>query len=97
MDYRFLRQTGLKVSELCLCAMTLGREVTEDDGHQMLDRFVAAGGNFIDLSRDSGWEPFSCLQPLYNLLGRSTERELLPVCRREGLGVIPWSPFAAAG
>lgn len=47
----------------------------------------------IDISRQMGWEPFSCLQPLYNLLDRSIEWELLPVCRTEGLGVIPWSPL----
>jgi aryl-alcohol dehydrogenase-like predicted oxidoreductase len=47
----------------------------------------------IDLSRQQGWEPFSCLQPLYNLLDRSFEWELLPVCEAEGVGVIPWSPL----
>ena len=47
----------------------------------------------IDLSRRMGWEPFTCLQPQYNLLCRSTEWELLPVCANEGLGVIPWSPL----
>jgi aryl-alcohol dehydrogenase-like predicted oxidoreductase len=47
----------------------------------------------IDLSRANGWEPFTCLQPLYNLLDRSIEWELLPVCRSEGVGVIPWSPL----
>ena len=47
----------------------------------------------IDLSRRMGWEPFSCLQPQYNLLCRSTEWELVPVCLNEGLGVIPWSPL----
>ncbi len=207
MNYRFLGQTGLKVSELCLGAMTLGREADEATSRQILDRFVAAGGNFIDtadvytrgvseeivgrwlkdqprddfivatkvrfpmgegpnevglsrkhilagveaslrrlqtdyidlyqvhcwdaftplaetlstldnlvksgkvryigasnytgwqmqkaisLSKQMGWEPFTCLQPLYNLLDRSTEWELLPVCQSEGLGVIPWSPL----
>lgn len=50
MDYRFLGRTGLKVSELCLGAMTFGREheATEAESHEMLARFVAAGGNFID-------------------------------------------------
>jgi aryl-alcohol dehydrogenase-like predicted oxidoreductase len=50
MDYRFLGHTGLRVSELCLGAMTFGRqnEATEEESHAMLDRFVAAGGNFID-------------------------------------------------
>ena len=48
MEIRFLGRTGLSVSELCLGAMTFGREATEAESHAMLDRFVAAGGNFID-------------------------------------------------
>ncbi len=48
MDYRNLGATGLKVSELCLGAMTFGRESTEEVSRQLLDRFTAAGGNFID-------------------------------------------------
>lgn len=48
MEYRYLGATGLKVSELCLGAMTFGRESSEDDSHRMLDHFVEAGGNFID-------------------------------------------------
>lgn len=207
MQYRYLGRTGLKVSELCLGAMTFGRETSEADSLRMLDRFVEAGGNFIDtanvysqgiseeilgrwlagkrrddfiiatkvrfamgpgpndlglsrkhilsaveaslhrmntdyidlyqvhmwdpgtpleetlqaldqlvragkvrylgasnyagyqlqkaidLSRLHGWEPFACLQPLYNLLDRSFEWELGPVCETEGVGVIPWSPL----
>lgn len=38
----------MKVSELCLGTMTFGRESSEQDSHHILDRFVAAGGNFID-------------------------------------------------
>lgn len=207
MNYRYLGKTGLKVSELCLGAMTFGRETTEADSRAMLDRFVAAGGNFIDtanvytrgaseeivgrwlqgkqrhdlviatkvrfpmgegpndlglsrhhilwaaeeslrrlgtdyidlyqvhcwdpgapleetlsaldslvrsgkvryvgasnyaawqlqkavdLSKQHGWEQFSCLQPLYNLLDRAIEWELVQVCQNEGLGIIPWSPL----
>ena len=48
MNYRNLGRTGLKVSELCLGAMTFGRESTESESHAILDRFVQAGGNFID-------------------------------------------------
>ena len=50
MKYRYLGKTGLKVSELCLGAMTFGREneATEEESFQMMGRFVAAGGNFID-------------------------------------------------
>ena len=207
MDYRFLGNTGLKVSELCLGAMTFGRETSEEDSRAMLNRFVEVGGNFIDsanvythgaseeilgrwlkekrrddfviatkvrfgmgpgpndlglsrkhilsaveaslrrlnteyldlyqvhcwdnkaplvetlaaldtlvksgkvryigasnfsgwqlqkaidLSRHNGWEPFSCLQPQYNLLERGIEWELVPVCLNEGVGIIPWSPL----
>jgi len=207
MDYRYMGKTGLKVSELCLGALTFGRESSEEVSFQILDRFVAAGGNFVDtadsyslggseevlgrwlrdkrrddvviatkvrfpmgpgpndlglsrkhilssveaslrrlrtdyidlyqvhcwdhatpleetlstlnmlvqsgkvryigasnfngwqlqraldLSRHRGWEPFTCLQPQYNLLCRSTEWELVPVCLNEGLGILPWSPL----
>jgi aryl-alcohol dehydrogenase-like predicted oxidoreductase len=40
-----------------------------------------------------GWEPFVSLQPLYNLLDRELEWDLVPVCLNEGVGVIPWSPL----
>lgn len=207
MNQRYLGRTGLKVSELCLGAMTFGREAKEEVSYQMLDHFVEAGGNFIDtadvyshgisetllgkwlkgknrddfviaskvrfsmgdgpndiglsrkhiisgveaslrrldsdyidlyqihawdpgtplvetletlnslvqsgkvryigasnvagwqlqkaidISKEMGWEPFSCLQPLYNLLDRSIEWELIPVCLNEGVGIIPWSPL----
>ena len=207
MNYRQMGKSGLRVSELCLGAMTFGRETTETDSFQILDRFIEAEGNFIDtadvysagksedilgrwlkgkvradfviatkvrfnmgpgtndlglsrkhildgvenslrrlgtdyidiyqihkwdqatpieetlrtldslvqagkvrylgasnvagyqlqkaidISEANGWEPFTCLQPLYNLLDRSIEWELLPVCQNEGVGVIPWSPL----
>ena len=48
MHYRFLGTTGLKVSELCLGAMTFGRESGEPASQQILDRFLDAGGNVID-------------------------------------------------
>src|SRR5690349_16209969 len=48
MEQRFLGKTGMKVSELCLGAMTFGRETTEKDSLKIMDRFVEAGGNFID-------------------------------------------------
>lgn len=207
MQYRYMGRTGLKVSELCLGAMTFGRESTEEESYQMLDHFKDVGGNFIDtadvyseglsetilgrwlkqqnrddfviatkvrfnmgdgpndlglsrkhilagveaslkrldtdyidlyqthgwdpgtpleetlqtldslvqsgkvryigasnvtawqlqkaidISRFNGWEPFSCLQPLYNLLDRELEWDLVPVCLNEGVGIIPWSPL----
>lgn len=207
MEYRFMGRTGLRVSELCLGAMTFGRETEEDESIRMMDRFVEMGGTFIDtadvygqgvseeivgrwlkaqkrddlvlatkvrfsmgsgvndvglsrkhilsgvenslrrlqtdyidlyqvhmwddgtpleetlstlnqlvqsgkvryigasnyaawqlqkavdISNFSGWEPFSCLQPLYNLLDRDIETEIVPVCQNEGIGIIPWSPL----
>lgn len=207
MEYRFLGRTGLRVSELCLGTMTFGRESSEEESRMILDRFVEAGGNFldsadvyskgtseeiigrwlkgrrrdalviatkvrfsmgegpndtglsrkhilsavegslrrlgtdyidlyqvhcwddatpldetlstldglvrsgkvrylgasnfaawqlqkaVDLARFNGWQPFACLQPLYNLLDRWTEWEHLPMCQAEGIGVIPWSPL----
>ncbi len=207
MNYRLMGKTGLKVSELCLGAMTFGRETSEEDSQAILNHFVASGGNFIDtadvysqgiseeilgrwlktqaradlviaskvrfgtgpgpndvglsrkhilagiehslrrlqteyldlyqvhcwdgktplaetlstldglvksgkvrylgasnfagwqlqkavdLSNQMGWEPFTCLQPQYNLLERIIEWEVVPVCLNEGLGIIPWSPL----
>lgn len=208
MEQRFLGNTGLQVSELCLGTMSFGAGTDETDAHRILDSFVDAGGTFIDtanaynegaseeivgrwlrnrdrdnlviatkvygearpgeptrgtgrkhvlaeveaslrrlqadfidlyqahvfddatpfeetlstfdslvsagktrfvgasnytgwqlqksidLSRQHGWEPFVSLQPLYNLLDRDAELELLPICRNEGAGVIVWSPLA---
>ncbi len=48
MKYNYLGRSGLKVSEICLGAMTFGREADEPTSHRMLDAFVAKGGNFID-------------------------------------------------
>jgi aryl-alcohol dehydrogenase-like predicted oxidoreductase len=207
VEYRYLGSSGLRVSELCLGSMTFGNEADEPTSHRLLDRFVEAGGNFIDtadaynagaseefigrwlagrsrddlvvatkvfwhtggspndhgagrkhvlaavrdslrrlgtdyidlyqvhvfdeatpleetlstldglvragtvrhlgvsnyaswqlqksvdLARHHGWEPFVALQPLYNLLDREVELDLLPVCRNEGIGVIPWAPL----
>jgi aryl-alcohol dehydrogenase-like predicted oxidoreductase len=47
----------------------------------------------VDLCVQHGWDAPASLQPLYTLLDRSPEWELLPVCRNEGLGVITWSPL----
>jgi aryl-alcohol dehydrogenase-like predicted oxidoreductase len=207
MEYANLGRTGLKVSRLCLGAMTFGRESTEEVSIHMLNSFKELGGNFIDtadaysaglseeilgrwlktqpredwiiatkvrwgtseginkqglsrkhiayqvesslkrlqtdyidlyqvhmwdpytpleetlstlnglvqsgkvryvgvsnfsawqlqkaidLAHHNGWEPFTCLQPLYNLLDREIEWELVQVCLNEGLGIIPWSPL----
>jgi aryl-alcohol dehydrogenase-like predicted oxidoreductase len=201
-----LGRTGVRVTELCLGAMTFGREIDEPASRAILDRFLDAGGTFVDTAdvygggaseeilgralgarrdgivlatkfrmplgddRNSGgasrrhireavegslrrlqtewidlyqihcwdplasleetistlddlvregkvryvgasnyaawqlakalgvaalhrWEPFVSLQPQYSLACRDIERELLPLCRSEGLAVLPWSPL----
>jgi aryl-alcohol dehydrogenase-like predicted oxidoreductase len=45
-------------------------------------------------SEKNGWAKFVTMQPHYNLLYREEEREMLPLCRDQGVGVIPWSPLA---
>lgn len=42
-----------------------------------------------------GWSPLVALQIPYNLVERTVERELIPMAREMGLGVIPWSPLAS--
>ncbi|WEK03361.1 MAG: aldo/keto reductase [Candidatus Devosia phytovorans] len=48
----------------------------------------------LGLQRANGWAPFVSMQPHYNLIYREEEREMLPLCLSEGIGVIPWSPLA---
>jgi 1-deoxyxylulose-5-phosphate synthase len=45
-------------------------------------------------ARANGFTRFVSMQPYYNLLYREEEREMLPLCLDEGVGVIPWSPLA---
>jgi len=46
------------------------------------------------LSEIHQWESFSALQAEYSLIVRSTEWELLPLCKEEGVGFLAWSPVA---
>jgi len=48
----------------------------------------------IGRSEVLGVARFDSVQPRYNLLFRQTERDLLPLCREEGIGVIPYNPLA---
>ena len=41
-----------------------------------------------------GWARFISMQDHYNLVYREEEREMIPLCRHEGVGLIPWSPLA---
>ncbi len=64
-------------------------------------RYIGASSMFawqfcksLYLSDLFGWTRFISMQPHYNLLYREEEREMLPLCLEEGIGVIPWSPLA---
>ncbi|MCD2203359.1 aldo/keto reductase [Halobacterium sp. KA-6] len=46
-----------------------------------------------ELARSEGWEPFTVLQPRYNLVDREIEGDYLEMARSEGLAVCPWSPL----
>ena len=48
----------------------------------------------LGASERHGWTRFVSMQNLVNLLYREEEREMLPLCSAEGIGVIPWSPQA---
>ena len=48
----------------------------------------------LGIQRANGFAQFVSMQPHYNLLYREEEREMLPLCMTEGIGVIPWSPLA---
>jgi 1-deoxyxylulose-5-phosphate synthase len=64
-------------------------------------RYIGASSMFawqfakaLHVAERNGWARFVSMQNHYNLLYREEEREMLPLCRAEGIGVIPWSPLA---
>ncbi|HEY2188905.1 MAG TPA: aldo/keto reductase [Caldimonas sp.] len=48
----------------------------------------------LHVSDRHGWARFQTMQNYLNLLYREEEREMLPLCKAEGIGVMPWSPLA---
>jgi 1-deoxyxylulose-5-phosphate synthase len=64
-------------------------------------RYIGASSMFawqfaqaLEISRRNGWARFISMQNFLNLIYREEEREMLPLCKSEGIGVIPWSPLA---
>src|SRR5213595_3472874 len=64
-------------------------------------RYIGASSMFawqfckaLYLAEKHGWTRLVSMQPHYNLLNREEEREMLPLCLTEGIGVLPWSPLA---
>lgn len=49
---------------------------------------------YLHVQEKYGWTRFVSMQNHYNLLNREEEREMIPLCADEGIGVIPWSPLA---
>ena len=87
----------------------LDRAVPMDEMLEALDHLVRSGKvrylgastmygwEFVKAlytSNAHGWARFVSMQNHYNLLYREEEREMMPLCRSEGIGVIPWSPLA---
>jgi len=69
--------------------------------HQGKVRYIGASSGYawqlmraLSASERNGWARFVSMQNHYNLLYREEEREMIPLCREEGLGIIPWSPLA---
>jgi len=48
----------------------------------------------LHVAEKNGWSRFVSMQNHYNLIYREEEREMIPLCRTEGIGIIPWSPLA---
>lgn len=48
----------------------------------------------LHTAEKNGWAKFVSMQNFYNLMYREEEREMLPLCQDQGIGVIPWSPMA---
>jgi len=48
----------------------------------------------LGLADCHGWSRFVVMQNHYNLIHREQEREMMPLCRDQGIGVVPWSPLA---
>src|SRR6201996_7557753 len=64
-------------------------------------RYIGASSMFawqfskaLHVAERNGWTRFVTMQNYVNLLYREEEREMLPLCESEGIGVIPWSPLA---
>jgi 1-deoxyxylulose-5-phosphate synthase len=69
--------------------------------HQGKVRYIGASSGYawqmakaLSLSERNGWARFISMQNHYNLVYREEEREMIPLCVDEGVGIIPWSPLA---
>jgi aryl-alcohol dehydrogenase-like predicted oxidoreductase len=83
-------------------------ETPIDETMRALDDLVRSGKvRYLGCSNFTGWQlmkslwvsdrrgyaRFDCLQPQYSVISREIERELVPACLEENIGIIPWSPL----
>lgn len=73
----------------------------DDLVHEGSVRYIGASSMFtwqflkaLNVSKQLGLESFVSMQNHYNLVYREEEREMIPLCREEGIGLVPWSPLA---
>jgi aryl-alcohol dehydrogenase-like predicted oxidoreductase len=64
-------------------------------------RYIGASSGYawqmaraLSTSEKNGWARFISMQNHYNLVYREEEREMIPLCMDQGIGIIPWSPLA---
>jgi aryl-alcohol dehydrogenase (NADP+) len=64
-------------------------------------RYIGASSMFAwqfakmqQIAKERGWTAFASMQNHYNLAYREEEREMIPLCRDQGVGLLPWSPLA---
>jgi aryl-alcohol dehydrogenase (NADP+) len=64
-------------------------------------RYIGASSMFAwqfakaqQVAKENGWSRFVSMQNHYNLIYREEEREMIPLCIDQGVGLIPWSPMA---
>ncbi len=69
--------------------------------HQGKVRYIGASSGYawqmsrsLSVSEKRGWARFISMQNHYNLVYREEEREMIPLCLEEGVGLVPWSPLA---
>jgi voltage-dependent potassium channel beta subunit len=81
-----LEETLMALDDLARQGKILYAGVSEWSAGQITDA--------VDYIRGAGLHPLVSNQPYYNMLGRGIEKEVIPVCEREGLGQVVFSPLA---
>jgi aryl-alcohol dehydrogenase (NADP+) len=89
--HRFDRETPIEETLLALDDVVRAGKALYIGASSM---FAYQFTKMLKTSDELGLARFVSMQNHYNLVYREEEREMMPVCREEGIGVIPWSPLA---